>query len=103
MVNKEFCGTSLETNAVFTGRLSSGTLSTRPLFDDSLAIADTTYESTIFMPLPTCVGAESASLPRDTSCPDVATQTSLLLPSNDTKTNSPQISGNDYHLSLMFS
>jgi len=82
------------TNAVLTERLSSGVLSTGSLSDDSLVIADMTYESTVLMSLPACVNVESADALQDTSCPEVGTQTSLLLHSKDSKTNSPLISGN---------
>ena len=86
--------TGVEMNARFTDRLSSGALSTCPLSDDSLIIADTTYESTVLLPLPAPVSAESVDLPQDTSCPEVGTQTSLLLHSNDNKTYTPLVSGN---------
>jgi len=79
---------------LLTERASLGALSTGSLFEDSVLIADTTYESTIFIPLPTCVGADSAELRQDTSCPDVSTQTSLLLPSTASTTHTPRIPGN---------
>lgn len=69
-------------------------LSTASLPDDSLIIGDTSYESTVLLPLPAHVTAESVPSSHDTSCSEVATQTSLLLHSNDRKTNTPLTSGN---------
>jgi len=75
-------------NAVLIERLSTGALSSG-LFCDG----DTTYESTVLLSLPARGNAESADSLQDTSCTEAGTQTSLLLHSNDRKTNTPLTSG----------
>jgi len=86
--------TAAEMNPALTERLSPGALSSASLCDDSLIIADMTYESTVLMSLPAPVNAESTDELQDTSCHGVSTQTSLLLHSNDSNMSSPLISGN---------
>ena len=75
---------------IFTERLSCGALSTGSLPDDSFIAGNLTYESTVLLSLPGNVNAESV---QDTSCSEVGTQTSFLLPSDRRKTSIPSTSG----------
>lgn len=77
--------------ALDTARLSHGALSTGSLPDDSLLAGSTMYESTILLSLPANINVESV---HDTSCSEVGTQTSFLLPTNNRKTRIPKVSGN---------
>jgi len=78
-------------DSVHLERLSVGALSTNSLFDDSVMIGDVSYESTVLLPLPTHVSADSARLQQETMCPEVGTQTSFL--SSTYSANSKDTSG----------
>ena len=95
--------TEAEMSAIVAERLSCRALSTSSLCDDSLINPDTTYESTILLSLPGQVSAESPRSPQRTSCPEVGTQTSLLLHSADRKTDTLSTSGKLHCLLLIFS
>lgn len=60
---------------IYTECLSVGALSANSSFVDSVMIGDVTYESTVLLPLPALVNADSACL---SGCPEVGTQTSFL-------------------------
>ena len=94
--------TEAEMSAIVAERLSCRALSTSSLCDDSLINPDTTYESTILLSLPAQVSAESPRSPQRTSCPEVGTQTSLLLHSADRKTDTLSTSGKLHCLLLIF-
>jgi len=58
-----------------------GALSANSSFDNSVAISDVTYESTVLLPLPTRISADSARIQESTGGgggPEVGTQTSFL-------------------------
>jgi len=66
-------------SAVYASRMSTEDLLMCTLSDDDLEVPDTTYESTVLLPLPPHVGTDTAILPQDANHPEVATQTSMLL------------------------
>ena len=76
---------------IFAERLSCGALSTGSLPDDYLIAGNLTYESTVLLSLPGNVNA--AETIQDTSCSEVGTQTSFLLPSDRKKTSILSTSG----------